>query len=609
MSYDNDSPFGDSRSSRSRSRRRRSQNRTGRRILLGFGVFVVVALGLGAWLAYTANAAYTYLDQARDYAQAAETALLAGDTQKAETSVDAAVLTSTQAKDATDSPIWKAAAAIPYVGQPLDVVSQIADVVNGLTVDVLAPSVEVGATLDPSQLRGPDGAIDIAALRDASPALSQAAAAADVLDTRSQAIEEPAFIAQVGDARIQLQDQTHELTTLLTNTDIAAKVLPAMLGADGPRNYFMAFQTLSESRGTGGLIGGFGIVRAVDGTVAVDSLASNAELRIPYDPIDLGPDFFDFYESRFQPTQNWQNSNVSPHFPYAGQIWQSMWEQETGERVDGALATDPVALGYILDVVGPITMGDGEVIDESNVVQITQSDAYFRFEDDNTARKAYLQDIAARVVAKMQGNIGSPSALLEALGKATSEGHISVWSADPALQAILGPTKIGHEVPDSPDPYAAVVVNNGAGGKLDYYLQRKVTYSAQSCDGPTRTTRVVAEITNNAPLQDYTTYIAGRQNDSTRYDGPPGTNRSVVALYATQGATLTNATINGTPLFLLTAAERGHPVFYVPVVIEPGQTKTIEYNLVEPTVAVEAQAPVQPQSVPASTEVDFPDCN
>ncbi|WP_256981042.1 MULTISPECIES: DUF4012 domain-containing protein [unclassified Rhodococcus (in: high G+C Gram-positive bacteria)] len=609
MSYDNDYPYGDHRSSRSRRRRRRSKKRTGRRILLGFGVVVVVALGLGAWLAYTANTAYTYLDQARGYAQAAKTALLAGDTQKAETSVDDAVRTSTQAKDATDSVIWQAAAAIPYVGQPLDVVSQITDVVNGLTVDVLTPSVEVGATLDPSQLRGPDGAIDIAALRAASPALSQAAAAADVLNSQSQAIAEPEFVAQVGDARTQLQDQTHELTTLLTNTDIAAKVLPAMLGADGPRNYFMAFQTLSESRGTGGLIGGFGIVRAVDGKVAVDSLASNAELRIPYDPIDLGPDFFNTYESRFQPTQNWQNSNVSPHFPYAGQIWQSMWEQETGERVDGALATDPVALGYILDVVGPITMGDGEVIDGSNVVRITQSDAYFRFEDDNTARKAYLQDIAARVVAKMQGNIGSPSALLEALGKATSEGHIAVWSADPALQAILGPTRIGHEVPDSPDPYAAVVVNNGAGGKLDYYLQRKVTYSAQSCDGPTRTTRVVAEITNNAALQDYTTYIAGRQNDSTRYDGPPGTNRSVVALYATQGATLTNATINGTPLFLLTAAERGHPVFYVPVVIEPGQTKTIEYNLVEPTVAGEAQAPVQPQSVPAPTEVDFPDCN
>ncbi|MGV8873646.1 MAG: DUF4012 domain-containing protein [Rhodococcus sp. (in: high G+C Gram-positive bacteria)] len=603
MSDDHDLPFGDSGSSRPS-----STKKTVRRILLGFGPVVVVALGLGAWLAYTADSAYTDLGQARTYAQAAKAALLEGDSEKARTSVDDARRTSTDAKDATDSLIWTAAAAIPYVGQPLEVISQITDVVNGLTVEVLTPSVEVGAALDPSRLRGPDGSIDIVALRDAAPALSQAAAAAEVLDAQSQAIEEPTFFAQVADTRTQLQNQTHELTTLLTNTDIAARVLPAMLGADGPRSYFMAFQTLSESRGTGGLIGGIGIVRAVDGKIAVDSLASNADLRIPYDPIDLGPDFHNAYESRFQPTQNWQNSNVSPHFPYAGQIWQSMWQQETGERVDGALATDPVALGYILDVLGPITMDDGEVIDGSNVVRITQSDAYFRFEDDNSARKAYLQDIAARVVAKMQGNIASPSGLLDALGKATSEGHIAVWSADPALQAILSPTEIAHEVPGSPDPYAALVVNNGAGGKLDYYLQRTVTYSTRSCDGATRATSVVAEITNNAPLQDYTTYIAGRQNESTRYDGPPGTNRSVVALYATHGATLTNATINGVPLFVLTAAERGHPVFYVPVVIEPGQTKTVEYNLVEPTVGGEARAPVQPQSMPAQTEVDFPDC-
>ncbi|MBY4127361.1 DUF4012 domain-containing protein [Rhodococcus fascians] len=577
-------------------------------MVLGFGLFFVVVLALGGWLGYNAKTAYSNLNEARDHANVAKTALLAGDTEVARQSVDDAVRTSTAAKDSTDSIIWKAAAAIPYVGQPLDVVSQITDVVNGLTVDVLTPAVGVGATLNPKELRGPDGSIDLPALREAAPALQQASSAADVLNQQSQAIDEPTFVAQVSDARVQLQNQTHELTTLLKNTNTAAQVLPTMLGADGPRSYFMAFQTLSESRGTGGLMGGFGVVRAVDGRIAVDELASNAELRIPYAPIDLGPDYFDLYDSTYQATQNWQNSNVSPHFPYAAQIWQSMWEQETGERVDGALATDPVALGYILDVVGPISMPDGEEINGENVVRVTQSDAYFRFEDDNTARKAYLQTIAAAVVAKMQGPISSPSALLDALGRATSEGHISVWSSDPAVQQVLSGTKIAHEIPDSPAPYAALVVNNGAGGKLDYYLQRKVTYTAESCIGATRSAKVVAEITNNAVQQDYTTYIAGRQNESTRYDGPPGTNRSVAILYATQGATLTNATINGSPLFVLSGMERGHPVFYVPVVVEPGETTTIEYNLVEPSAAGEAQAPIQPQSIPVDNVVDVPTC-
>lgn len=587
---------------------RRNRHRTRRRVLLGSGVVVLVLFALCGWLGYTAYSAYSNLTAAKDHASAARAALLAGNSERASAQSADAVRTSSDAASATGSPIWRAASAIPFVGSPLRTVSEITEVVDGLATDVLAPAVEVGTALDPKRLRTPDGRIDVQALRDAAPALTEAASAADALNARAAEIAEPSYLRQVDDARIQLQDQVHELSTLLTNTSIASQVLPSMMGADGPRSYFMAFQTNAESRGTGGLMGGFGIVTAVDGRVQVDDLARNSELKERYDPIDLGPDFYAAYEERYQATQNWQNSNISPHFPYAGQIWQSMWQQETGEIVDGALATDPVALSYVLDVVGPVTMADGEVIDADNVVRITQSDAYFRFQDDNRARKDYLQEIAARVVTKMQGDIGSPAALLEALGRATSEGHIAVWSADPAIQSIIGPTKIGHEIPDSPAPYAAVAVTNGAGGKLDYYLQRDVTYTGGSCEGPTRPTKVVAEITNNAPAQDYPVYVAGRQNESTRFGGPPGTNRSVVQLYATQGATLENVTLNGNPVFLVTASERGHPFFYTPIVTEPGQTNVLEFDLIEPTAPGEPQAPVQPQVQPSTSTVDVPTC-
>lgn len=588
------------------SRHKRRSKRRG--LLLGFGLFTLVVVALVGWLGYNAKTAYSNLNAAKDHAQAAKTALLAGDTATGKQHANTAVADADTAKSATDSLVWKVASSVPYLGSPLDVVAQITDVVDGLASDVLMPAAEVGAALNPSQLRGADGRIDVLALRNSAPSLQQASVAADSLSLRAAAIGEPSYLTQVTDARNELQNQTHELAMLLNNTSIAARVLPSMIGADGPRSYFMAFQTNAEARGTGGLIGGFGIVDAVDGKVEVNDLASNRELQSLYDPIDLGPDFYNLYEQNYQASQNWQNSNVSPHFPYAAQIWRSMWEQETGQMVDGAIATDPVALSYILGVTGPVTMADGEVIGEDNIVRITQSDAYFRFPDDQIARKDYLQDIASRVVVKMQGDIASPARLLEALGRATSEGHIAVWSADPALQDILGPTKIGHEIPDTPAPYAAIVVNNGAGGKLDYYLQRDITYTGGSCDTTTRDTKVVAEITNSAPAQDYPVYVAGRQNESTRYEGPPGTNRTVVALYATQGATLKSATLNGKSVLLLSGVERGHPTFYVPVVTAPGKTNVLEYNLVEPTAAGEAQAPIQPQVEAATSTVSVPTC-
>ncbi|SNT30586.1 DUF4012 domain-containing protein [Rhodococcoides kyotonense] len=614
-SYDAYGGWTDDSRRRTRGRRRRhvearrNRHRTRRRVLIGSGLFALVLFALLGWLGFTGYSAYTDLTAARDHATSARSALLSGNTDSARTQSDAAVRASSDAASATDSPIWKVASSIPYLGSPLGVVSDIADVVDGLATDVLTPAVDVGTTLDPKRLRTPDGRIDLQALRDAAPVLAESASAAEELNARAASIAEPSYLTQVADARTQLQDQLHDLSTLLTNTSIAAQVLPPMMGADGPRNYFMAFQTNAESRGTGGLMGGFGIVSAADGRLDVADLAQNSELKERYDnPLDLGPEFYTAYEERYQATQNWQNSNISPHFPYAGRIWQSMWQQETGQVVDGALATDPVALSYVLDVVGPVTMPDGEVIDADNVVRITLSDAYFRFQDDNAARKNYLQELAARVVAKMQGDISSPAALLEALGRATSEGHIAVWSADPAVQDIIGPTKIGHEVPDTPAPYASVVTTNGAGGKLDYYLQRNVTYTGGSCEGATRPTKVVAEITNNAPAQDYPVYVAGRQNESTRYGGPPGTNRTVVQFYATQGATLENVTLNGNPVFLITASERGHPFFYTPIVTEPGQTNVLEYDLIEPTAPGEAQAPIQPQVQPSTSTVDVPTC-
>ena len=192
------------------------------------------------------------------------------------------------------------------------------------------------------------------------------------------------------------------IAKLLENTALAARLAPSMMGADGPRTYFMGFQTNAEARGTGGLLGGFGILRFDNGTPTVDTLAANTELVGPFTPIDLGPEYAKQYGFT-NPTTDFRNSNQSSHFPYTAQIWKSMWAQQSGMNVDGVIAIDPVALSYMLGAVGPVTMPDGEVVTKDNVVELTESTAYIRFPTDQTARKKYLQDIANEVVKKMTG--------------------------------------------------------------------------------------------------------------------------------------------------------------------------------------------------------------
>ncbi|MBY6683386.1 DUF4012 domain-containing protein [Rhodococcus sp. BP-316] len=580
-----------------------------RRVPIWVWIVAVVLLALVAWFGWTVYTAYKGLSSARDDALAARSAILAGNADEGRERVADATAASTDALDATESPIWKAVAAIPGVGSPLDVVGPLTGLVHDLTTEVLQPAVDVGAVLNPSELRADDGTIDLGALREASPTLEQVSASATALNQRAESIDTDSYLPQVTEAGDSLKAQLNDLSGLLTNTSLASKILPDMLGENSPKSYFLAFQTNAESRGTGGLMGGFAIIDADRGKISLDALAKNSELGALYDPIDLGPDFAKAYGNQYNATANWQNANVSPHFPYTGEILRSIWQQESGQSVDGVLATDPVALSYILGVVGPVTLADGEQVTSDNVVNLTQSEAYFRFADDNLARKDYLQQIAARVFSKVEGRINDPAGLLDAIGRGVSEGHTAVWSADPAIQSVLSGTKIAHEVPDDPAPYAALVVNNGAGGKLDYYLERDITYTATSCEGDTRTTQITASVTNTAPPQEYPTYIAGRQNETTAYEGPPGTNRSVVSVFTTTGSTLTKASIDGQQVFVLTGQERGHPFFYTPFVVEPGQTKTLVLDLVEPTAPGAARVPLQPATLPGTATVDVPDCS
>ncbi|SNT30477.1 DUF4012 domain-containing protein [Rhodococcoides kyotonense] len=581
------------------------QNTSAKRpLVVGLGVAGVVVVGFAAWLGYSVYSAQTNLETTRDAATRTKDALLAGDVPAARTAAAEAVVAADAARDSTTALPMTVAAAVPWLGSPIDAVVQITDVVHGLAVDVLEPATEAGATISPDSVVEGGGKVNLQALADAEPVLAQTSAAASELYERARQIDDPTYLAVVKDAREQLQNQTHDLAGLLGNTYTATRLLPKMMGADGPRSYFLAFQTPAEARGTGGLIGGYGILRADDGSAHIDKLGTTRELEFAEHPIDLGPEYDALWAPR-NTTVDFRNSNASANFPYAGEIWTSMWTEQTGEPLDGAIATDPIALSYLLGATGPVRLADGEEITADNVVEVTLSSSYARFGDDQLARKMYLQEIAAAVVTKMTSGVAPTRALIDALGRAGSEGRIAVWSADASSQEILASTAVGHALPDDPSPYAGVVVNNAGGNKLDYYLDRDITYTAEACAGPTRTSTVTATLTNNVQADGLTTYVA-----STFLQGVPyGTNESIVYLYGTQGATITSMSIDGAPAFSVqSGTELGRPVKAAYLSIAPGESSTVTWELEEPSVPGQATVPVQPLVDTPNITVDVPEC-
>nr|WP_235738365.1 DUF4012 domain-containing protein [Mycolicibacterium austroafricanum] len=571
---------------------------------------LALLIGFVCWLSIKAVNAKSDLEQARDYAQQAKDALLEANTAEASRLAENAKFHARAASDATHSFPWNVASAVPWLGRPFQTGEQISEVVLGLATDVLQPTAEVGVTISPDQLYK-DGRVDVQLLREQQPQLRDVSAAATRLNSDAQAISDPGYLSILREARSQLQDQTSDLAGVLQSTALAAEIAPSMMGADGQRAYFMGFQTNAEARGTGGLLGGFGILRFDNGVPTVDDLGKNTELAGAYSSVDLGPEFNQLYGFT-NPSTDFRNSNQSSHFPYAAQIWKSMWAQRTGMNVDGVIAIDPVALSYILSAIGPIRMADGEAVTKDNVVELTESTAYIRFADDQNARKNYLQDIANEVVKKMTGQVESPRRLLDALGRAVSERRIAVWSSDPGDQELLEQTPLAHVIPADTAPYAEVVVNNLAGNKMDYYLDRDIEYVADGCDGENRMSTVTIRLRNSAPpdtpLPEYVGGTEGLFRD-VPFQVPNGTMVTSVRLIATTNAALVTVLANGERVPVFKGTERGHPTYEVQVIIPPGQSGELIFRLSEPTASGKPRVPVQPLVDTVAPVISVPECS
>jgi hypothetical protein len=554
------------------------------------GALAVVLLGLlgllaAGWLAIRGKQARTAVDAARVAGERTRTALLAGDTAAAQRELGTAGREARRARTLVSDPVWRTATRLPAVGDDVRAVRTVVTAVDDVTSGVLPPVVTVGSTLRPAALRVRGDAIALAPLLRAQAPLAGAAARAEAVRARVTTLDRDGLVGPVERGVADAQGALDELAETTAGASRAAALLPPMLGATGPRRYFLAFQNSAEARGTGGLLGAYGILEADRGRLRLRHLGPNTELRpVRRMPIDLGADFAALYND--DPAL-WANANVSPHFPYAARIWLALWSQQRGQRLDGVIATDPTALSYVLRATGPVSLPDGQRIGAANAVPATLRDVYARFPapGDNPRRDAYLQQIAAAVVAKLLSGSGDPRAVADALGRAAGERRLLVYSTREDEQARLEAAEVSGSIPRRGGPYAAFVVNNAAGGKLDYYLDRRLRYRSEGCAGPQRRSRITATLTSRAPARGLPRYVVLRadKGGGTSAPGEPtGTNVSLVQVYAAKGATLVTAKLDGQPILVTAGAEQGHAVFQARVVLRPGQRRELDLELREP---------------------------
>ncbi|MGW5548561.1 DUF4012 domain-containing protein, partial [Streptomyces sp. NPDC003998] len=485
------------------------------------------------------------------------------------------------AHDLTTGPAWYTAAQLPFIGGSFESVRGIAEASDRLAGDVLPPLVRAVPRFTAGAHAGGIPRV-LTELEEQAAAFTRVARDASEVQADIHRLPGSTWLPAADRARAQLSDQLDRLVPQTRDIAVAGRVVPSMMGVHGKRRYLLTFQNTAEARGTGGLPGAFAVLRADRGRLTFEHFGNDTELDGVRADVNLGAEFAAQYGNN-EPGSVWQNSNMSPNFPYAAHIWTAYWQSHTGERLDGAFAIDPSGLGLLLRATGPARLPDGTELGADNAVDITERAAYAKY-DNVGERKAYFVETARAAAGRLMQASGDPHmipALLSAVHGVQREGRLQVWSAHPDEQRLLQTRPFSGVLPDTPGPFAGLVVNNAAGTKLDYYLDRSLVWAPGACTDSGRAVTVTVTLTNRAPASGLPEYVTQRV-DAPPYRTRPGDNRLLVTYYAGTGAGLTGATLDGRPVTLDTGTERGHPAYTLDLELPRQSSRTLVLHLREP---------------------------
>ncbi len=476
----------------------------------------------------------------------------------------------------------------------------------------MTPLTEVAGTVNLNSFKPVGGIINVQPLIDVQPDIAAASAALNAAEQRVRAIETSGTLPAVQVAADTLYSAVKETVKGADILNRAAQILPNMLGAGqgpnaGPRDYLLLFQNPAELRSTGGIPGAFGLVHTEGGRMDLTQQASTPDFpRRPFPVFPLPADTQNLYgdvTGRFI-----QDINLTPDFTLTARLAQEMWRQEFGVQADGVLSIDPVALSYLLEVTGPITLTSGDVLSAENAVGLLLTEVYQRFPDP-VDQDIFFANAATAVFQAVASGTGDPKALLEALAKAGDENRVLVWSALPEEQAVLADTTLSGSLPVSDERATrfGVYMNDATGGKMGVYLQSQVGIGQANCPENRGTTYgVTLRLTNTAPA-DAATSLPRYVTAGGNFGVTPGNVRTVVSVYGAPGMQITSLTRDGTEVAFQPATDSGYPVSIIPIELAPGQTTELYFTWIgqeRSTGDLYAQAtPVIDKEEPAKVRV------
>ncbi|MBW3638383.1 MAG: DUF4012 domain-containing protein [Actinobacteria bacterium] len=396
-----------------------------------------------------------------------------------------------------------------------------------------------------------DGKLDLEAVREFQQVLDAAALAMGPPLQRLAEVDPTLLPGPVARRVREAQGELLGADAKAARAAALTEALPGILGADQTRTVLVVLQNNAELRGTGGLISTFTVGTAQQGALVLEPFRDVIDVADPPEEVQrvtASPEYVEQYGPFLANTTLWKNANMSPDGPSSNSVLAAVASSSLGRNVDVVLSLDVRAMTSIAATLGSVALEDGTQLTAEQLADELYVRSYEGLEFSGLERRRELRAAADVALRRVLAGESAPEALVRQLTAAVEGRHLTLWSANPAEQALLVEAGAAGVVDTEGGDVSMVTVHNlggpahlqgggpGEGNKLDYYVRRKLSISTVL--GPDGTADVTQrlELANTAP-EGLGPYVAGFT--------VPGRVTELVSLYAHGNAELQSLTKDG----------------------------------------------------------------
>ncbi|WP_345038876.1 DUF4012 domain-containing protein [Georgenia daeguensis] len=537
----------------------------------------VVVVIVGAALVLDVRTAHAELRMAADQVRTLQAQVEAGDREGAAATAMELPEHTAKARQATYGPHWTLLGKVPGLGVNVHAVQTVSAVVDDIAAGALSDLIEAVQVVDPSRMAPVEGRIALAPIVDVAPQVVRADETVQSARSTLEGVDSNALAEQLRGPVAELTGQVDAIASITATASRAVRLIPPMLGSEGPREYLLLVQNNAEPRATGGIPGAVVLLRADQGAIELVEQRPASSFG-PFDePVvevtNVERAMFGTQLGRYM-----QDVTFTPDFPRSAEIAGEMWRREVGTDVDGVLSIDPVALQTLLQATGPVVLVNGQELTSENAAEILLNQVYLELETPSAQDKFFAM-AAGTIFSSVMSGAADPASMVGLLDQVAEEGRLMMWSAHAREQALLAGTTLSGELRGSTRgaPVVGVYVNDRSAAKIGYYQDVRAEIEANTCRGDgSRVFTLVVTVSSSVPENyiELPAYLTGGGQTV-----PVGNIRSDVLVYAPTGGRILGARSSDEATSYTPRLHNGLSMGTHKLELLPQQSVTFEYDI------------------------------